>query len=172
MFITIDEATAAQRAGVQTYFNIANEAVNGLEKLVQLNFRVLHENVERSMKALSNGELPVVGAARRRDLSVVERAALYNQQLLDILASTQAAIVKHASAQYESQIGVVKADFDEAAQRAPAGAQAAATAVNSAITAANAFYESIWKTARQAVETAESNLNVVTRGASGVSHAA
>lgn len=172
MFTTIDEVTAAQKAGVQTFFNIANEAVNGVEKLAQLNLRVLQDSVQRAMDTLANGELPGVAAVGRADLSVIERAALYNRQVFDIVAGTQAAIVRHASAQYQRQIGAVQADLDEAVQRAPAGAEVAATAMNSAITAANAFYESIWKTARQAVETAESSLDVVTRNAANISHAA
>jgi hypothetical protein len=44
--------------------------------------------------------------------------------------------------------------------------------MNSAITAANAFYESVWKTAQQAVQTAESNVNVMTRSATSGAHAA
>jgi len=81
-------------------------------------------------------------------------------------------IVRHATAQYEKQIGTVQAELGDAAQRAPAGAEVAVTAMNSAITAANAFYESVWKTVQQAVQTAESNVNVMTRSATSGSHAA
>jgi len=172
MFTTIDDVTGAHKAGVQTCFNIANEAVSGFENLVALNFRVLHESTQRAMNALANGEMLGVSALGRSDLSFVERAALYNREVYDIFAGTQAAIVRHATAQYQTQIGAVQADLDEAAQRAPAGADVAVTAMNSAITAANAFYESVWKTARQAMETAESNLDVVTRSARSASHPA
>jgi hypothetical protein len=172
MFMSIDEVTAAQKARVQTFYNIANEAVNGFEKLVQLNFQALRDGTQRAMNALANGEMPGASAFKAGDLSIVERSALYNQQVYDIIAGTQAAIMKHATAQYESQIGAVKADLDDAAQRAPAGAEVAVTAMNTAIAAANEFYESIWKTARQAVETAESNMNVVARSAKNISHAA
>src|SRR5262249_23637436 len=149
MFTTIDEVTAAQKAGVQTCFDIANEAMSGFERLVQLNLRVLRDSMQRAMNSLANGELPGVAAATRSDLSYVERAALYNQQVYDIVASTQAAIVKHASAHYEARMGTVRADLNDAVQRAPAGADVAASAMNSAFTAANAFYDSIWKTVQQ-----------------------
>ncbi|MBN3755660.1 phasin family protein [Paraburkholderia sp. Tr-20389] len=172
MLTTVNEVTAAQKAGVDTFFHIANEAMNGFEKLVQLNVHLWRDSTQRAMNALANGELPGVAAASRGDLSFIERAALYNQQLFGIVANTQAAIVKHASAQYESQIGTVRADLDDAVQRAPAGAEVAVSAMNSAITAANAFYESIWKTAQQAVDMAESNANLVTRSTGNTSHAA
>ncbi|WP_109480809.1 phasin family protein [Paraburkholderia sp. C35] len=172
MLTTIDELTATQRASVQTFFNITNEAVSGYEKLVQLNMRVMRESMQRAMDTLARGEVPGVAAAHSGDLSVIERAALYNRQVFDIVAGTQAAIVRHATAQYETQIGAVKADLNEAVQRAPVGADVAATAMNSAITAANAFYESVWKTVRQAVETAETNVEVMTRHVSNGSQAA
>jgi hypothetical protein len=172
MLTTIDEVTAAQKAGVQTYFDIANEAVSGFERLVQLNLRVLRDSTQRAMNSLANGELPGVAAATRSDLSYVERAALYNQQVFDIIASTQAAIVRRAAAQYETRIGMLRAELDEAVQRAPAGADVAASAMNSAFTAANAFYDSVWKTVQQAVETAESNANLVVRNAGNTSRAA
>ena len=172
MLTTIDELTAAQKAGVQTFFNMTNEAVSGFEKLGQLNLRVLREGTQRATNALANGEAPGIAAARRGDLSVIERAALYNRQVFDIITGTQAAIVKHATAQYEKQISTVQAEFGDAVQRAPAGAEVAVTAMNSAITAANAFYESVWKTAQQAVQTAESNVDVMTRSATSGSHAA
>lgn len=172
MLTTIDELTAAQKAGVQTFFAMTNEAVSGFEKLVQLNLRVLRDGTQRAMDALANGEAPGIAAASRGDLSVIERAALYNRQVFDIFAGTQAAVVKHATAQYEKQIGTVQAELGDAAQRAPAGAEVAVTAMNSAFTAANAFYESVWKTVQQAVQTAESNVNVMTRSATSGSHAA
>ncbi|MBN3766518.1 phasin family protein [Burkholderia sp. Ac-20365] len=172
MLTTIDDITAAQRAGVQTFFNMTNEVVSGIEKLVQLNFGVLRDGTQRAMDALANGELPGAASVRRGDLSVIERTALYNRQVFDIVASTQAAIVRHATAQYEAQVSTVQADLSDAAQRAPAGAEVAVTAMNSAITAANAFYESVWKTVQQAVDTAESNVNVMTRSVANGSHAA
>ncbi|MBP0591956.1 phasin family protein [Paraburkholderia sp. LEh10] len=172
MFTTNEEVTGAQKAAVQTCFDVANEAVSGFEKLVRLNLEELHGGMQRAMTALANGELPGASAIGRGDLSAIERVALYNRQALDIIASTQAAIIKRATAQYETRIGAVQANLDEAAQRAPASAEVAVTAMNSAITAANAFYESVWKTARQAIEAAESNLDVVTRHATNTSHAA
>ncbi|ACC73042.1 phasin family protein [Paraburkholderia phymatum] len=172
MLTSVNEVTAAQKASVDAFFYIANEAMTGFEKLVQLNFQVWRDSTQRAMNALANGELPGVAAASRGDLSVIERATLYQQQLFGIVANTQAAIIKHASAQYETQIGSVRADLDDAVQRAPAGAEAAVSAMNSAITAANAFYESMWKTAQQAVDMAESNASLVTRSARTTSHAA
>lgn len=172
MLTTVDEVTAAQKAGVQTFFNVTNEAVNGFEKLVQLNLHFLRDSTQRAMNALANGEMPGLAAVSRSDLSSVERIALYNQQLFGIVSGTQAAIVRHATAQYETQIGTVRADLDDAVQRAPAGAEVAVSAMNSAITAANAFYESIWKTVQQAVDMAEGNAYVVTRSTGNTSHAA
>jgi hypothetical protein len=172
MLTTMNEVTAAQKAGVQTFFDIANEAMSGFEKLVQLNLHVVRDNMQRAMNSLANGELPGFAPAIRSDLSSVERAALYNQQLFSIIASTQAAIVKRASAQYETQIGTVRADLNDAVQRAPLGADVAASAMNSAFTAANAFYESVWKTVQQAVQTAESSASLVARNAGSSPHAA
>jgi len=64
------------------------------------------------------------------------------------------------------------ATLEAAVQRAPAGAEVAVSAMNSAITTANAFYESIWKTVQQAVEMAEGNADAVTRSTGNTPHAA
>lgn len=162
MYFTVDEVTAAQKAAAQMMFGIASEAVNGVEKLSQLNSRTLHDNAERVAKTLGADAMQPLGAPNGEP-SPLERAALYNQQMFDILTRTQSAIVAQISAQYEARVHAVQADIEVAAQRAPAGLEAATSTLNSAISAANAFYESVWKTMRQAANTAGSSLEVVTR---------
>jgi hypothetical protein len=163
MYLTIADLTGTQQAYVRIWSDIASEAVSGFEKLVQLNFQALNDTAQRTMSALSTDTMHTPFQTRAGEPSSIERAALYNRQVMDILMSTQAAIARQATAHYQNQARAMQADFDEAAQRAPAGAQVAASALTAAMTATNSFYERIWKTARQAVETAESSVEVITR---------
>jgi hypothetical protein len=75
--------------------------------------------------------------------------------------NAQAVLAEQAGAQYQQQAHKVQTNIDEAAKSGPAGSEAAVAALTSMISATNSWYDTLYKTARQAVETAESGMNVV-----------
>jgi phasin family protein len=170
----------AQQANVDALYCMAGGCLSSYEKLVQLNLKTAKTSLAvaqaRWLNALSgkgplaffevpSGAQPLSG-----------RVVAYQQQVFEILMNAHAALLEQAGAQYEQQAHKVQGGIDEAAKSGPAGSEAAVAALHSMISATNSWYDSLYKTARQAVETAESSMNVVAgaaqRAQASAAHAA
>jgi phasin family protein len=164
-YISPEQIANAQKANVDAMVRFATEVFNGFEKLVTLNLQTMKTSLDvhaaRWQGALSGKGAQAFFEAPEGAQPLVERMVAYNRQVFDILMNTQAALTEQAGAQYERQTLKVQSGIDEAARSAPVGSEAAVAALNSVIHATNSWYDSLFKTARQAVETAESNMNVV-----------
>ena len=101
-----------------------------------------------------------------------EKAAAYSRHLYDILAGTNADVVKVAESTMADGQKKVLALVDNAVKNAPAGSENAVALVKSAIAAANNAYESVNKAAKQAAEVAEANFQAVTSTAVKATQAA
>ncbi|WP_459708268.1 TIGR01841 family phasin [Paraburkholderia sp. 2C] len=179
-YISPEQFANAQKANVDAMYRLAFEAFNSFEKLVTLNMQTIKTsfdvNAARWQSALSGKGAQAFFETPEGMQPFVERAAAYNRQVFDILMNTHTALAEQAGAQYERQTLKMQSGIDEAAKSAPVGSEAAVAALNSVIHATSSWYDSLFKTARQAVETAESNMNVVAgaakRAQSGVPQAA
>jgi phasin family protein len=160
-----EQYVQAQQANVDGLYRFASGCFGSFEKLVQLNMQTAKTSLAvsqaRWLNALS-GKGPLaffeVPAGAQ---PLAERVAAYQRQCFEILMSAHAALAEQAGAQYERQAHKVQTGIDEAAKSGPAGSEAAVAALHSMISATNSWYDSLYKTARQAVETAESGMNVV-----------
>ncbi|MFC0401566.1 TIGR01841 family phasin [Paraburkholderia rhizosphaerae] len=169
----------AQKANVDAMYRFATETFNIFEQLLRLNLQTMKTSLDvqaaRWQNALSGNGAQAFLEAPRGTQTLAERATAYNRQVFEILMNAQAALAQQAGAQYERQARKVQTGIDEAAKSGPVGSEAAVAALNSMIHATNSWYDSLYKTARQAVETAESNMNVVAEAAkraqTGVPHA-
>jgi phasin family protein len=157
---------ANQKAYVDMLYRLANEGFHGVEQITALNLKATRSLISNQAQWALNA---VSGAAPQSVFQPVagtppfaERLANYNRELFQILASTQAAIAQQATAHYEKQVQQMQTGIDQAARSAPAGSEAAVAALKTAISATNTLYDSLYKTARQAVEAAESNFSAVT----------
>jgi phasin family protein len=175
-----EQLADAQKANVDAMYRCATEAFNGFEKLVKLNLQTMKTSLDvhaaRWQAALSGQGAQAFFEVPQGVPPLAERIAAYHRQVFDIMMSAQAALAEQAGAQYERQARKVQTGINEAAKSAPVGSEAAVAALNSMIHATNSWYDSLYKTARQAVETAESNMNVVAEAAkraqSGTPHTA
>ncbi|CAB3764851.1 TIGR01841 family phasin [Paraburkholderia humisilvae] len=169
----------AQKANVDATYRFATEVFGTFEKLVKLNLQTMKTSLDvqaaRWQSALSGNGAQALFDAPQGAQTLAERVAAYNRQVFDILMNAQAELAQLAGAQYERQARKVQTGVDQAAKSGPVGSEAAVAALNSMIHATNSWYDSLYKTARQAVETAESNMNVVAEAAkrtqSGTPHA-
>jgi hypothetical protein len=91
------------------------------------------------------------------------RVAAYNRRLFQILTGAQASLAEGAGVQYERQARNVQTGIAEAAKSGPVGSEAAVEALKSMMSATSSRYDSLYKTTCQAVEAAESGMNVVAR---------
>lgn len=158
-----EQFTAAQKASFDAMVGLTSKALEGLEKLCELNLQTMRvtlaEVTEGTRKASSAQDLQEVIALQLEMLQPMAGKALsYRRHLYEIATATKAEFDKVAEAQYEANKRGMQTFIEKAAGAAPANSGATFTAWQSVIEATNSLFESMQSTARQAVEVAERNL--------------
>ena len=175
--LTAEQVVAAQKANVETLFDLTNKAFEGVEKLVELNLQVaktsLGEAADNARAILSVKDAQELVALQASMLQPsAEKAASYNRHVYDIIAAMQAEVTKVAEAQLAETQKSFATGVDAALKNAPAGSENAVALVKSAMAAANNAYESVSKAAKQAADVAEANFTAVTNTAVKATQAA
>jgi len=165
--LTAEQLLAAQKANVETLFDLTTKAFEGVEKLVELNLQVakssMSEAAETTKAAFSVKDAQELVALQSGLLQpAAEKAAAYSRHLYDIAASTNAEVAKLAEVQFADVQKKFMATVDTAVKNAPAGSENAVALVKSAMAAANNAYESVNKAAKQAADVAEANFQAIT----------
>ncbi|WP_396269371.1 phasin family protein [Ideonella sp.] len=168
--LTAEQIVAAQKANLETLFDLTNKAFEGVEKLVELNLQVAKASMGEAAET-TKAALAVKDAQELLSLQAgllqpaAEKAAAYSRHLYDIAAATNAEVTKVA----EAQVADLQKNFtglvDTAVKNAPAGTENAVALVKSALAAANNAYDSVHKAAKQAAEVAEANFQAVSNTA-------
>jgi len=168
--LTAEQLVAAQKANLETLFDLTNKAFEGVEKLVELNLQVAKasmgeaaDNTKAALSVKDAQELLTLQAGLLQP--VAEKAAAYSRQVYDIAAATNAELTKAVEAQMADAQAKFTATVDGAVKNAPAGTENAVALVKSAMAAATNAYESVHKAAKQAAEVAETNLQAMTNTA-------
>lgn len=168
--LTAEQLLAAQKANVETLFDLTSKAFEGVEKLVELNLQVakttLGETAEATLAALSVKDAQELLALQAGLLQpAAEKAAAYGRHVYEIAAATNAEVSKVAEATVADSQKKFIAVVDTAVKNAPAGTENAVALVKSAVAAANNAYESVHKAAKQAADVAEANFTALTNTA-------
>ncbi len=175
--LTADQIIAAQKANLETLFDLTNKAFQGVEKLVELNLQV----AKASMSEAQSTAAANLGAKDAQELLALqagllqpaaEKAAAYGRHLYDIATATNAEVSKVAEAQVASAQAKFASALDGAVKNAPAGTESAAALVRSAIAAAASAMENVQKATKQAADVAEANFQSMASQASKATVAA
>ena len=165
-----EQAIAAQKANVETLFNLTNKAFEGVEKLIELNLQVAKttmaesaENAKAMLSAKDAQELLALQAGLLQPAA--EKAAAYSRHLYDIAATVSAELTRVIEEQASEAQRKFMSAVDNAVKNAPAGSENAVALVKSAVAAANNAYESVHKAAKQAADVAEANFQTITNSA-------
>lgn len=168
-----EQISAAQKAGVDSFFNLANKLFEGVEKVIELNLQTARAalaetsaNTARIMLAKDPNEWCAVQATFAGPYA--EQVQSYGRHLLEIASSVQAEFLQLAQARYEEHNRRVQKLVDDVTKSAPAGSEAMIAAWKSAITSSATLSESLQRTAQQTAEIAESSLKVLTEAGSKV----
>ncbi|MFM9993274.1 MAG: phasin family protein [Burkholderiaceae bacterium] len=167
MLLTPEQILAAHKANLETLMGFTQQAVAGVEHLIQLNLAVTKAAIEDSHK---NTQM-VMGAKDSQDLvamqstlfqPLAEKMMSYNRQLFEIVSNhggtvSQGVEQKYAQAQHAFQTMV-----DNVAKNAPAGSEPAVNAFKTALAAGNQAMESVQNAVKQATELAQSNYQKAT----------
>ncbi|MFM0732616.1 phasin family protein [Paraburkholderia sediminicola] len=166
-----EQFAAIQKASLDALFGLTRTAFEGCQKLVELNLQATRSALAGSqdhvLKALSVREPQDLAALAALLMQpTTGKIQSYGRQVFAIITATQTEMAKLAGAQVETHQRQVQTLVDTVAQRAPAGSEAAVTALKSAITATSTLYETVQRTTQQAVDVAESNFSLASAAAS------
>ncbi len=165
--LTPEQVIAAQKSQLETLFALSGKAMDGLERMVELNLQTLktamHETTDAALAALSVKDLQEL-AALQPNLAqpLAEKMLAYSHHVYEIASGTQAEIAKAVEANAAEMNKKVQALVETATKNAPAGTETAVAILKSAMSAANNAYDSLHKASKQAAEVVEANINTVT----------
>jgi phasin family protein len=168
MFAIPEQFSAASKASFEAQLSLltalTNKTFEGVEKIVDLNLNIAKASLEES-NAAAKQFLSVKDAQEWLTLAAAqaqpnaEKALAYGRHLASIASGVQAEFTKAAEAQIAETSRKVLELVEEVSKNAPAGSENAVALLKTAIGNANAGYEQLTKTTKQAVETLEANLN-------------
>lgn len=167
MFTIPEQFSNATKANFEAQFamisSLTNKAFEGIEKIVDLNLTAAKANLEESSNAAKQllsakdpQEFFSLTAAQAQPAA--EKAIAYGRHLAAIASGTQAEFSKAAESQIAETNRKVLSLVEEVSKNAPAGSENAVAMIKSVIGNANAGYEQLTKTSKQAVEAIETNL--------------
>jgi phasin family protein len=168
MFAIPEQFSAASKANLEAQLSMISaltaKAFEGVEKMIDLNLNVAKASLEESNSAVKQllaakdpqAWLSVAAAQAQPN---AEKALAYGRHLATIASGVQAEFNKAAEAQIAESSRKVLELVEEVSKNAPAGSENAVALLKSAIGNANAGYEQLTKTTKQAVEALETNLN-------------
>jgi phasin family protein len=168
MFPIQDQISVATKASLEAQFalfnSLTNKTLESVEKLVKLNLTAAKASMEESGAATrqilaAKDPQEFLSLVTAQTKPTFEKAMAYGGHLANIASSTQAEFTKAT----EQQIATVSSKLSElvesAAKNAPAGSENFVAILQSAIGNANAGYEQFSRTAKQAADAVEANLN-------------
>ena len=174
--MTVDQILAAQKANVETVMGLTTKALEGVERIVELNMTAsklaLNESADSAKAILSVKDAQELMALQSSMLQpLAEKTAAYSRHLYEITTGTAAEFNKAFEAQTAEMQQKFAGLVDNAAKNAPAGSEAAAAFMKSSVAAASNALESVQKAVKQASEMAENNFQAMTSTASSVATA-
>jgi phasin family protein len=165
---------ATQKAGIDASFGVFGRAVEGFEKLIELNTRTLRTAIDEQQQAIARAysvrDAQEFFALQNQQVQAsVQRAQAYWQGVYEIASDVRGVYVEAAQTQLEKSQRNAQAFVDSFASNAPAGSEAVVNAWRSAIDAAtqsaNTAYENARKAAQQVVEAAQNDVTVANESA-------
>jgi phasin family protein len=155
---------ASQKASLDNLVAIQNSFFGGFEKLVDLNLKVikasLEEAAQKSQQAIEVKDAQeAVSFTSSLAQPSAEKALAYSKHVYDIVAGVQADWSKLTEEQIAQGQKQVSEAIEQISKNAPTGSESAVALMKSSLATATSAYESVAKAAKQAGQTAESNIN-------------
>jgi phasin family protein len=161
-----EQVTALGKSQLENALKLAEVSVQGMDKFaaLQLNaFKSAFADGMKTTKQLASVKDPSELSTLATTVSqpVWEKAQAYARSVYEVAAATQAEVSALVEEQVSELNKSVVAALDTVLKNAPAGSEAAVTAVKSAVQSANAAYESVLKATKQVTAITESNVATI-----------
>jgi len=163
MYQTPEQLIALNKAQVDAAVRLAGVALQGVEKLVDLQMQAVRSALTEgatSARALAAAKGVQDLAALQPTLlqPSIDKATSYARDVYAVATSTQAELNKLVEGQMAEFNKTVVAQLDKVAKSAPAGSEFAINALRSAVASASAAFDNVSKVARQVSEITEANI--------------
>lgn len=159
-----EQFMAWNKAQMEASVRLAGIALSGAEKLLEVQMEAAKAALAdgtRNAKTLAEIKDPKELAQLKTTLlqPSFEKATAYFKEVYDVAAGTQAEINKLFEEQVTQLNKQIVTGLDQLVKSAPAGSEAAVGAAKSAMSAINAAYENVSKTAKQFAEVTQANVS-------------
>ena len=167
MNLTPEQIAAAQKANLETLSGLTNQALQSIEKLVELNMQIAKQSLSDSMnsakKALEVKDIQQLLAHQAEAVQpMADKIMAYSRHLYDLAHETQASFTKSAEKEFQDGQKKMNVLVEDWTKNAPAGSDAAVQAMKQAIASANNVFETSQKAVKHAVEVAQTNMSSAT----------
>jgi phasin family protein len=171
-----EQLAKASQASAASFFSLASQAFQGLEKLTALNLQVMKTSlaeVSASSQAATSVKSPQELFTLQASIvqAAPEKAIAYGRQVKEILGETSAA----PRAEAEAKMAEVQAKFLDVVngmlKNAP-GSENTVALVKSAVAAANNAFEGVNKASKQVIDAVDANMSKLTETATKTARAA
>ncbi|TSE34503.1 phasin: phasin family protein [Tepidimonas charontis] len=168
--LTPEQLAAAHKANIEMLFGLTRQALEGVERLVELNLQATRAalrdaagETDALLSAKDVQELLQRQAALLQPMA--EKSLAYSRQLYEIAASTYEAFAQATQHNLGDAQHKVEAVVDNIARNAPAGSETAVAAMRHAVQAAAVAMETVQKAMQQASALAQTNVEHLTQQA-------
>lgn len=168
MFTIPEQFSSATKANFEAQIamltSLTNKAFDSVEKVIDLNMNAAKASLEESTvaaKKLLSAKDPqeFFSLSTAQSKPTAEKALAYSRHLAKIASNAQAEFAKVAETQITETNRKVLSLIEEVTRNAPAGSENVVAMFKTVIGNANTGYEQLSKTAKQAVETLETNID-------------
>ncbi len=164
MNLTPEQFAAAQKANLETLSGLTNQALQSIEKLVELNLAIaqqsLSDSVNNAKKALEVKDIQQLLAHQAEAVQpIAEKIISYSRHLYELAHETQDNFTKSAEKEFAEGQKKMNALVEEWTSNAPAGSDVAVQAIKQAIASASNVFQTSQKAVKHAVEVAQTNMN-------------
>ena len=144
--------------------SLSTKAFEGMQKLIDLNVAATRSTLEESagrMREMMDAKDPQQALSLSNSTAQpnIEKALSYSRHIANIASTTQAEMARATEEQMAEASRRMVGLLEQATSNAPAGAENIVALMRSAIGTANASYEQLSKTTRQAADAMQSNVN-------------
>jgi phasin family protein len=168
MFSFQEQFSAATKNNLESQIALltalTGKAFESVEKVIELNMSVAKaaledstNNAKQLMAAKDPQEFIALSTSQSQPNN--EKVAAYGRQVMTIVSGLQAELTKAAETQIGEHSRKLASLVDEVSKSAPAGSENVVAFMKTAIANANAGYEQMTKTTKQAVEAMETNMS-------------
>jgi phasin family protein len=146
---------------------LTNQALQSIEKLVELNMHIAKQSLGESMssakKALEVKDIQQLLAHQAEAVQpMAEKIMAYSRHLYELAHETQVSFTNSAEKEFQEGQKKMNALVEDWTKNAPSGSDAAVLAMKQAITSAANVFETSQNAVKHAVEVAQTNLSNAT----------